>query len=70
MSQISQIYSYLEEGNTLTKAECYEKGWGLSINSRVAEIRDRLGVQIDCWTEKRGDKTIYVYGLTNRVAYG
>ena len=70
MSQISEIYCYLRDGNTLTKSECYAKGWGLSINSRIAEIRERTGAQIDCWTEKRNGKTIYVYGLQEKYAHG
>ena len=70
MSQISEIYAYLSDGNTLTKAEAFSKGWGISLNSRCAEIRERLGVHIDCWTEQRNGKTVYVYGLTNKVAHG
>ena len=70
MSQSANIYAYLSEGHTLTKAECYAKGWGLSVNSRCAEIRERLGADIECWTEQRNGKTVYVYGLKEKVAYG
>ena len=70
MSQVAEILSYLETGATLTMAEAYAHGWGISLNSRVAEINERLKAGIECHTEKRNGKTVYVYSLPVRVNYG
>jgi len=65
MSQNAEILSWLQSGKTLTKAECYAKGWGISINSRVAELNRTVDAKIRCWTESRNGKTVYVYGITS-----
>ena len=46
------------------------RGWGLSVNSRCAELRRRLGVQIDCERETRNGTPVYVYSLREKIPYG
>ena len=61
-SQCFQILSYLKSGKTLTKLEAAQKGWGLSLNSRVAELRE-AGWEIHCRTVKKNGRTVYEYSL-------
>ncbi len=70
MSQNAELLAYLETGATITKAECYARGWGLSINSRAAELRKRTGVEIDCDRVERNGKVVYEYSLKERIPYG
>ena len=72
MSQCAEILAWLQSGHTLTKAEAYHKGWGMSLNSRCSEIYDRTGIKIACRTENRNGKTVYVHYLPEEegIAYG
>ena len=69
MTQCESILAWLEAGNSLTKAQAFSMGWGLSLNSRVAELREQ-GHDIVCDTEKINGKTVYFYRLNSMVAYG
>ena len=62
MTQCESILAWLEAGNSLTKAQAFSMGWGLSLNSRVAELRER-GHDIVCHTHKVGGKPVYFYRL-------
>lgn len=70
MSQNGNIYQHLAEGGTLTKAECFSRGWGLSLNSRCAEIRRLTGEQIDCRRVEINGKPAWEYSMPVRIAYG
>ena len=70
MSQNASIYAYLLEGNTLTKAEAFSKGCGMSLNSRCAEIRRKTGAQIDCERVEINGRPCWRYSMPVKVAYG
>jgi len=62
MSQTDLILEALQRGEALTKLDAFRLGAGLSLNSRVAELR-KQGYRIACTTEKRNGKTVWGYRL-------
>ena len=62
MSQSTIILEALKRGEALTKLDAMRMGAGLSINSRVADLRAQ-GYDISCTCESRDGKKVWVYRL-------
>jgi hypothetical protein len=61
-SQADLILAALQRGEALSKLDAYRMGAGLSINSRVADLR-RDGWNIACAVEMRDGRRVWVYRL-------
>lgn len=62
MSQSDILLAALQRGEALSKLDAYRMGAGLSINSRVADLR-RQGWDIACAVETRDGRRVWVYRL-------
>jgi hypothetical protein len=65
MSQVDIVLEALKRG-PLTKLQAYKLGAGLSLNSRVAELRAQ-GWVIDCRRIVRGGRPVWEYRLQGPV---
>lgn len=66
MSQCDILLAALLRGERLTKLDAFRLGAGLSLNSRVADLR-RQGWAIDCDVAMRDGRRVYVYTLRGPV---
>ena len=66
MSQSDLILAALLRGERLSKLDAYRMGAGLSINSRIADLR-KLGWVIPCEVEMRNGRKTWVYRLVGPV---
>lgn len=62
MSQSDLILAALLRGERLTKLDAFRMGAGLSINSRIADLR-RQGYVIECDVEMRNGRRVWVYRM-------
>lgn len=69
MSQADTILEALLRGDRLTKLDAFKLGAGLSLNSRVADLR-RQGYVIRCECERRGGRNVWVYWLDPKAPKG
>lgn len=67
MSQCDILLAALLRGERLTKLDAFRMGAGLSINSRVADLR-RQGYVIECEVEERDGRRVYAYRLIDQAS--
>jgi len=60
------ILDALLRGESVTKLDAFRMGAGLSVNSRIAELRKR-GYEIDCSVERRNGRNVWVYSLRGQL---
>ena len=58
-SQCDRVLRVLRDGRPHTIAEIHARAGTMRLNSRVAELRKRYGLEIVCWR----DRQTYVYQL-------
>jgi hypothetical protein len=66
MNQSDLILAALLRGERLSKLDAFRMGAGLSINSRIADLR-KLGYVIDCAVETRDGRKVWVYRMVGPV---
>ncbi len=66
MSQSDLILAALLRGERLSKLDAFRMGAGLSINSRIADLR-KQGWVIPCVVEMRNGKRVWVYHMAGPV---
>ena len=65
MSQSDLILAALQRG-PLTKLDAFRLGAGLSLNSRIADLR-RQGYDIRCEVKRREGRSVWVYTLLGQL---
>jgi Helix-turn-helix domain len=65
-SQTEIILAALQRGEAISKLDAFRMGAGLSINSRISDIR-KLGYLVECAVETREGRKVWVYRLLGPV---